>query len=287
MMSLTKKFLKSKTLLPIFLFIGLLVIPAGNAYSQGVLIPQSFFLESPYSITDVQANGEWIDLENGNGNLWMNRFRADVDLYENLLGVYVKVPFAGNSGGNLSGDYDIGNIGIGGKAAIVSTDQTVLTGGFELIVPTTSDGNGALLARGYFRDFVYFVDEAWTLVPYAVFGAGNGMFAFQANIEGDIMLNADDVEGDSAEYLLKYGGTVSVTPELNLPFVTSFLVEVLAVSSLSFDDNITGGYINPGIRIGGQTLSIGAGAEIPFGSDEVSDFANVGAFVDLIFRFGS
>jgi len=287
MMSLTKSLLKSKTLLPIFLIIGLLVIPAGKAYSQGVLIPQSFFLESPYSITDVQANGEWIDLEDGNGNLWMTRFRADINLYENLLGVYVKVPFAGNSGGNLDGDFDLGNIGVGGKAAVVSTDQTVLTGGFEIILPTTSNNNGALLARNYFRDFIYFVDEAWTLVPYAVFGAGNGMFGFQANIEGDIMLNADDIEGDSTEYLVKYGGTVSLTPEFNLPFAMSFLVEVLALSSLSFDDNVTGGWINPGIRVGGQTLSIGIAGEIPFGSDEVKDFAKYGLMADIIFRFGS
>ena len=138
MMSLTKNLRKSKTLLPIFLIIGLLVIPAGKAYSQGVLIPQSFFLESPYNVTDVQVNGEWIDLEDGNGNLWMTRFRADINLYENLLGVYVKVPFAGNSGGNLDGDFDIGNVAVGGKGAIVSTDSTVLTAGFEVIAPTTS-----------------------------------------------------------------------------------------------------------------------------------------------------
>ena len=163
----------------------------------------------------------------------------------------------------------------------------VLTGGFEVIVPTSSNGNGTLLARNYFRDFVYFADEAWTLVPYFVFAAGNGMFGFQANIEGDIMLNADDIEGDSTEYLVKYGGTVSLTPEFNLPFAMSFLVEVLALSSLSFDDNITGGWINPGIRVGGQTLSIGIAGEIPFGSDEVKDFAKFGLMADIIFRFGS
>jgi len=287
MMNLTKNFLKSKSLLPIFLIIGLLVIPAGKAYSQGVLIPQSFFLESPYSITGVAVNGEWINLKDQAGNLWMTRFRADINLFENLLGLYVKVPFAANSGGNLESDFDIGNIGVGGKAAIVTTDQTVLTGGFELIVPTTSDGNGALFARQYFRDFVYFVDEAWTLVPYAVFAAGNGMFGFQANIEADIMLNADDIEGDSTEYLIKYGGTVSLTPELNLPFSTSFLVDILAVSSLSFDDNITGLYVVPGIRVGGQTLSIGIAGEIPFGSDPVTDFSDFGLMADIIFRFGS
>ena len=286
MISLTKSFLKSKTLLPIFLLIGLLVIPAGNANSQGVIVPQSFFLESPYTMTDIQVNGEWIKLDDG--NLWMTRARADINLYENLLGIYVKLPFAGNT--SIDGeddDFDIGNIGIGGKAAVISTDQTVLTGGFELVVPTTSDNNGAEAARKYFRDFIYFTDEAWTLVPYAVFGAGNGMFAIQANLEGQIMLNADDVEGDSTEYLIKYGGTASVTPEFNLPFATTFLVDILAVSSLSFDDDITGAYVVPGIRMGGQTLSIGAGFEIPFGSDEVSDFADYGVVLDLIFRWGS
>ena len=57
MMSLTKSFLKSKTLLPMFLLIGLLVIPAGKAYSQGVLLPQSFFLES---LQELEALGSVI-----------------------------------------------------------------------------------------------------------------------------------------------------------------------------------------------------------------------------------
>ena len=113
------------------------------------------------------------------------------------------------------------------------------------------------------------------------------MFGFQANIEADIMLNAEDIEGDSTEYLIKYGGTVSLTPELNLPFSTSFLVDILAVSSLSFDDNITGLYVVPGIRVGGQTLSIGIAGEIPFGSDPVTDFSDFGLMADIIFRFGS
>ena len=288
MIKTVKSFINTKTLIPVFLIFGLLAVPVSSAYSQAIL-PQSFFLEDPYTDTDVQARGEWIDIESGagGGSLWMNQFRADINIYENLLGVYVKVPFAGLSGNDLDGDYDIGNIGVGGKAALVSTDQYILAAGFEGIIPTTSDGTGALAARSYFRDFVYFVDEAWTLKPYAIFAAGNGQIGFQANIDGDIMLNADDVEGDSTEFLLKYGGTVSYTPELNTPFAISLLAELLAVSSTSFDDNITGGYFTPGLRVGGQTVSMGAGVEIPFGSDEISDFSNVGIVLDLIFRFGS
>jgi len=288
MIKMVQSFINSKTLIPIFIIFGLLAVPVSSAYSQAIL-PQSFFLEDPYTDTDVQARGEWIDIDSdgGGGSLWMAQFRADINIYENLLGVYVKVPTAGLSGNDIDGDYDIGNVAAGGKAALISTDQYIFTAGFETIFPTTSDGSGALAARSYFRDFVYFVDEAWTLKPYAIFGAGNGQFGFQANLDGDIMLNADDVEGDSTEFLLKYGGTVSYTPELNTPFATSLLVEILGVSSTSFDDNITGGYVTPGIRVGGQTVSMGAGVEIPFGSDEISDFANVGVVLDLIFRFGS
>ena len=43
------------------------------------------------------------------------------------------------------GDFDIGNVAVGGKGAIVSTDSTVLTAGLEVIAPTTSNNNGALL----------------------------------------------------------------------------------------------------------------------------------------------
>ena len=289
MIKLVRSLINTKTLIPVFIIFGLLAIPVTNAFSQAIL-PQSFFLEDPYTDTDVQARGEWINIKSGagDGSLWMNQYRADINIYENLLGVYVKVPFAGVSGNdNLSSDYDIGNVGVGGKAALIATDQYIFTAGFEGIIPTTSDGDGALAARAYFRDFVYFVDEAWTLKPYVIFAAGNGQVGFQANLDGDIMLNADDVEGDSTEFLLKYGGTLSYTPELNTPFATSLLVEVLALSSTTFDSNITGGYVTPGIRVGGQTVSMGAGVEIPFGSDEVSDFANIGVVVDLIFRFGS
>ncbi|MGI9533315.1 MAG: hypothetical protein ACR2NW_00040 [Thermodesulfobacteriota bacterium] len=289
MIKMVISLINAKTLIPVFIIFGLLVIPVTNAYSQAI-IPQSFFLEDPFADTDVQARGEWINIKGdaGGGSLWMNQFRADINIYENLLGVYVKVPFAGVSGNSaLDGDYDIGNVGVGGKAALISTDQYILTAGFEGIIPTTSNGDGAAAARSYFRDFVYFVDDAWTLKPYGIFAAGNGQIGFQANIDGDIVLDADSIEGSSTEFLLKYGGTVSYTPELNTPFATSLLVEVLGVSSTSFNDNITGGYVTPGIRVGGQTVSMGAGVEIPFGSDEVSDFADIGVVLDLIFRFGS
>ena len=52
-------------------------------------------------------------------------------------------------------------------------------------------------------------------------------------------------------------------------------------------DNVHGVYITPGFRLGGQALSLGAGLEIPLGSDEVEEFANIGVVVDLLFRFGS
>lgn len=263
-------------------------ITTKDTKAAGANIPYSFFLEHPYSITGIRLNGEVVDLD-GSGALFMNMIRADINIYQNLLGVYVKFPFAGvtNFGPGDEDDYDFGNIGIGGKVALLNLDNAILTGGFELIVPTTSNDFGAQAARSYFRDFSYFVDDAVTLKPYLVLGLSSGMFALQANFDADVLTDADEVEGDNTELILKYGATGSITPELPLPFSTSFLLELLLASSTSFDDNITGGYITPGVRFGGQIMSLGAGIQIPFGSDEVTDFANVGFLLDLIIRFGS
>jgi hypothetical protein len=276
-----------RALLVLLALFTVLFIPA-RVKAAGPTLPYSFFLEHPYSITGVRGNFEVIDLDDS-GALFMNMFRADVNIYQNLFGLYAKFPFAGvtSFGPTDEDDYDFGNIGIGGKVTLLNTDSAVLTGGFEVILPSTSDDFGAAAARAYFRDFSYFVNDAVTLKPYAVLGYSRGIFGFQANFDADILTNADDIENDSSELILKYGATASVTPNFSLPFSTSFLVELLAASSTSFDDNITGVYLTPGVRFGGQVISIGAGVEIPFGSDEITDFANVGFLLDLVIRFGS
>lgn len=278
----------SIVVLSVFVLLGLALFPVSRAEAQGPQIPKSFFLEHPYSETSVSANGEWIDLDD-DGNLWMNQFRADLNLYQNKFGVYAKLPFSGvtNFGPGNDDEYDVGNLGVGGKFVLVNLDNSVLTVGFETIIPTADDSLGALGALNYFRDFSYFADDTVTLKPYAVFGMSSGIFALQANLDFDIMVDADQVEGDDTELIIKYGGTASMTPEMNLPFMTTFLVEVLAASSTTFDNDVTGVYITPGMRFGGQVLSLGAGLEIPLGSDEIEDFANIGVVVDLLFRFGS
>lgn len=272
----------------IFILLGLTLIPVSRAEAAGAQIPKSFFLEHPYADTSVSATGEWIDLDD-DGSLWMNQYRVDLNLYQNMLGVYAKLPFSGvtDFGPGNDDEYDIGNLAVGGKFVLVNLESSVLSVGFETIVPTADDDLGSLGALAYFRDFSYFLDDTVTIKPYAVFGASSGIFAIQANVDFDILLDADQVEGDNSELIIKYGGTASMTPELNLPFSTTLLVEVLAASSTTFDDNIHGVYITPGFRLGGQALSLGAGLEVPLGSDEIQDFANVGVVVDLLFRFGS
>ena len=284
-----KFFVYLKTLiLALFVLSSVLFVQAKEVKAAGPTMPYSFFLEHPYSITGVRANGMAVDLDDS-GWLFMNEFRADVNIYQNLFGIYAKFPFAGvtNFGPNDEDDYDFGNIGLGGKVAILNTDSAVLTGGFELITPTTSGDLGADAALAYFLEFPYFLEDAWTFKPYAVFGYSRGIFGFQANLSGDIITNADDFEGDDTEFILEYGATASVTPNLPLPFSTSFLLELFMASSTSFDNNITGAYLTPGVRFGGQILSLGAGVQIPFGSDEITDFANVGFLLDLVIRFGS
>jgi hypothetical protein len=271
--------------------------------AAGPQIPYSFFLESPYSITDIRANVEFVDLDTPpSGTLIMNQYRIDINLYKNLLGVYAKFPFAGvvnfGPGAFDSGtgtklfladerdDYNFGNIGIGAKLALLNLDYAILTGGFEVLIPTARDGFGAEAARAYFRDLPYFVKKATTLNPYLVLGTGAGIFGFQANFGADIITNADRIEGDNNELRFKYGATASITPRLPVPFSTSILVEALFVSTTSFNNNRTEAFITPGIRLGGKIVSVGMGVQIPLGQ-HVNDFANADYFLDLIIRFGT
>lgn len=290
----------------VFLFVLIaFFIPTNTINAAGPTIPYSFFLENPYAYTGFRANVEVVDLDDPPGGvLIMNQYRVDINLYQNLFGLYAKFPFAGvidfgpDSEFNLTekqDDYDFGNIGLGGKFGLLNLDYLILTAGFEVILPTTSDDLGAQAAQAYFRDFVYFIDEAITLDPYLVLGVGSGMFALQGNIDFDIITNADKIDtigafntgGDDVELIIKYGGTGSITPPLNLPFSTTILVEVIAESTTSFDDNFTTVYVTPGLRFGGKIVNIRAGVQIPVADNEVTDFANVDFLFDLIIRFGS
>ena len=256
-------------------------------------VPYSFFLEHPYSSTGLSGNLEIAPVDGG-GMLVMNRLRADLNLGQNILGIYAKFPFSGVTNGVFGkGDYDFGNIGIGTKYALLSSNNAALTFGFEAILPTTGNNLGALGARSYFRDFTYFTDDAYTFVPYGIFAIGGDVLAFQANVDFDIMTNAKkmdgspfDTGGDSTELIIKYGAAASVTPQFNLPFSTSFILELLCASSTTFEKNVTGVYITPGLRLGGFKYSFGAGVQVPFGSDEINDFANVDFVMDMKIRFG-
>jgi len=249
-------------------------MPLEESRAQGRNIPHSFFLEHPYSSTGLKGNLEIASVDGG-GALVMNQLRLDIDLGNNFFGLYGKFPFAGVTDGVFGdGDYDFGNIGVGTKY-------------------TTGNDLGALGARSYFRDFAYFTDDAYTFVPYAVFAISGNMFALQANLDFDIMTNAKkadgspfDTGGDSTELILKYGATASLTPDFGIPFSTSFLLEMLLASSTTFENNVTGAYVTPGVRVGGQMFSFGAGVQIPFGSSEITNFANVNFLVDMLVRFG-
>ena len=267
--------------------------PLNSANAISGTVPYSFFLEHPYSSTGLSGNLEIAPVDGG-GALIMNRLRADLSLGQNILGIYAKFPFSGVTSevfGN--GDYDFGNIGLGTKYALLSSNNAALTFGFEAILPTTGNNQGALGARSYFRDFAYFTDDAYTFVPYGVFAIGGDIFAFQANVDFDIMTNAKkadespfDTGNDSTELIIKYGAAASVTPRFNLPFNTSFLLELLLASSTTFDKNVTGVYVTPGVRFGGIKYSFGAGVQVPFGSDEISDFTTVDFVIDMKVRFG-
>lgn len=281
------KYFKVLIVLTLTLFISM--SSAISARAAGPIIPVGFFFENPYSITGVQANVEIVDLDSPpDGSLIMNKYRVDINLFENLFGIYAIFPFAGviNFGPGDDDQYDFGNIGVGGKMVLIQSESLVVTTGVELMIPTADDGLGASAAVAYFRDMPYFLEDAFTVSPYVVMATGVDWWALQASFGLDIITNADKLEGDDTELRLKYGATASVTPELRLPFSTTFLVETMFITTTTFDDDVTEIFVTPGFRLGGQVISVGGGVQIPVGED-VDDFANANYFVDLLFRFGS
>ncbi|NIP39221.1 MAG: hypothetical protein GWO07_11405, partial [Candidatus Dadabacteria bacterium] len=227
--------------------------------SAGVELPQSFFLEHPYSITGVKLNAGIIDLEEEDA-LYLNEIRADVNIHKNKASLYTRIPIAGITGAIPGDDKELalGNIAIGGKATLFEGNTAVLTGGIEGLIPSVDDNLAAMGSRRYFREYASFVDDAFTIRPYAVVGVGKDIWALQANLGADIITGADEIENDDTELILRYGGTASVTPHMPVPFATSFLVEVLMASSTTFEDDRTEAFITPGFRFGGQIFSIGA-----------------------------
>lgn len=272
----------------LILFVLMICSHVKQAKSAGVDLPQSFFLEHPYSTTGIKINAGIIDLEEEDA-LYQNEVRADVNINNNKASLYTRIPFVGITDVDPTNedDYALGNIAIGGKTTLFQGNTAVLTGGLEGFLPTAEDNLASMGARTYFRDFAAYADDAFTIRPYAVFGVGKDIFAFQANFGADIITSADEIEDDSSEVILRYGGTASVTPHLPVPFATSFLVEVLMNSATTFDESRTEAFITPGFRFGGQIFDIGAGVEIPVGEDSDDYVENVGFVVDLKVRFGS
>lgn len=275
----------------LLLILALCIIPnstINSANAAGVELPFSFQHEYPYSITGVKINSEIIDLDD-EGSLYLNEVRGDVNIYKNKASLYTRIPMAGVTDAlpDDEDDFSLGNIAAGAKGTLYDGDIAVFSAGLEGIFPTTDDGLAADAAKTYFRDYADYVEDVFTIKPYAILGLGKDVFAIQANFGADIITSADEIEGDDTELLLEYGGTASISPHLPLPFGTAILVELLAVSSTSFDDDKTEAFVTPGLRFGGQIFSIGAGVDIPLGEDSDDYAENVGFMLDMVIRFGS
>ena len=119
---------------------SIIIFTSRRVEAAGAQIPYSFFLEHPYSMTGIRGNVEFIDLDD-NGWLIMNAFRGDINIHENLFGLYAKFPFAGvtDFGANDDSEYDFGNLSVGSKFVLLNLDNAALTAGFEVFFPTASD----------------------------------------------------------------------------------------------------------------------------------------------------
>jgi hypothetical protein len=149
--------LRQRLLILAVVLFSFTVLTSKRVDAAGAQIPYSFFLEHPYSLTGLRGNVEFIDLDD-NGWLIMNAIRGDVNIHDNLFGIYAKFPFSGvtDFGANDDSEYDFGNLSVGSKLVLLNLDNAALTGGFEVFFPTSSSGLGSFGALTYFRDVAAF-----------------------------------------------------------------------------------------------------------------------------------
>src|SRR3972149_1232287 len=147
-----------KTAVVFLVVLTVFCISANGVRAAGPMIPNSFFLENPYSYTGFRANVEVVDLDDPPGGvLIMNQYRVDINIFNNFFGLYVKFPFAG-------------------------------------VIDFGPDSEFNLTQKQDDYDFGNFIDEAITLDPYLVLGVGSGMFALQGNLDFDIITNAHKID---------------------------------------------------------------------------------------------
>jgi len=236
------------------------------------------YLEGPMPLGRFMLDLEIVNLENDlDGQFIFYSARIDIPSKSQLWGLYVSIAQSGfNSlyvdGEGVKDGFEFANMKAGGKAVLYKTASSVLSGGLELIIPTSyKDNLGRLETLLLFRrNFPLNLQKAWTAAPYLSAAAWKGPLSVQASASSGFIVNAGGLEGDGFEYRVDFGAAAGV----NIPVVTSPVVfaelEGFSVPTARTFKK-TGLYMSSGVRFG-RKVSPGVSFQLPvYGPDKRID----------------
>lgn len=258
--------------------------------SRAIDLSYPFFLESPISLGRVTARFEVLDVDRELGGQFIfYSIRLDFNSSDNLLGLYIKVPYGGVNdirvdGEEISNGFEFSNILIGGKYLLIDSNDFSFSGGFEVVPPTAFKDNKDRLKTivGFRRDFPLYLTNSVTLTPYVSAGVIKKGVSLLSSLGVDLVFNADRLEGDGFETRIKYGTAIGA----KIPVKTSpsLFVEFNGYTFASSSRiKRTDAFLTPGVRFG-KKYSPGFGVQIPLAGSS-TDIANASFMVDFQARF--
>ncbi len=237
-----------------------------------------FFIEQPLPMGRFRADLEVVNLKKDlGGEFVFYSLRADVPSKNGLWGIYVKISQSGVNGVVVNGEevrdgFEFANVLAGGKFLLWKSHNSAVSGGFELLLPTSYKDNIDRLSTIilFRRNYPVNLQGAWTLRPYVTAAAWGGIFNLQAMVSAPTVLNAGDLEGNSAEFNVDYSAAAGV----NFPVIASpvLFAEFNGYSFLTADTfKKTDMFVTSGVRFG-RKFSPGFAVQFPvYGVDKDVD----------------
>lgn len=192
---------------------------------EAIDLAYPFFFEQPLPLGRFRADLEIVNLKKDLGGQFVfYSIRIDVPSSNQLWGVYVKISQSGVNEVKIGEDdvndgFEFANLLAGGKFILHKTSNSALSGGMDLILPTSYKDNIERLQTIllFKRNFPINLQSAWTFTPYLTAAAWKGIFNVQGMVATDWVLNAGKLEGNDFEFRMDYSAAVGA----NFPVVAS------------------------------------------------------------------
>ena len=237
-----------------------------------------FFIEQPLPLGRFRADLEIVNLKRDLGGQFVfYSLRADIPSSNQLWGVYVKIAQSGVNAVMVNGvdvrdGFEFANVLIGGKRLMFKTHNSAVSGGLDVVLPTSYKDNIDRLTTVtmFRRNYPINLQKAWTAAPYVTAAAWGRVFNVQAMVSAPLVLNADELEGHSAEFNVNYAAAVGA----NIPVIASpvLFAEFNGYSFLTADTfKKTDMFVTSGARFG-RKYSPGFAVQFPvYGVDKAVD----------------